>query len=1325
MSTKASSRRAAKRALGGASQTPFWSGTDLPAKAVDDPKTAGLEDALLSQQALDTQAETPRQDLQLLAKVFQEAPVGIVMTSRDGRFIRANPAFCQMLGYSQEELSRMTFLDVTDPEHRGADVENVRQLWQGKIPQYRTEKPYLTKNGETRWGGLSASLVPAPDGKPLYALAVVEDITERRRADQALRHRADELAALQATVLEITSQHDLQTLLQTVVERAARLLGAGSGGMYLCDPDRREARCVVSFNTPHDYVGTVIKYGEGAAGTVAETGEPLIIDNYREWGKRARVFDGQAPFTAVISVPMLMEHQVSGVLHVLDDTTSRRFTKDDVELLSLFANHAAIAVQNARLHEAAAMEISVRQHAEHELSDNSARFHRLVSQLNDVVWSASPDGLQVIDVNGAFAGLYGRTEEEYRANPRIWIEAVHPEDRKIAEDSAEALLKNGQTVAEYRIVRPDGTVRWINDRKSLIYDDQGNVVQIGGVANDITARKQTEEALLQAQAKYRTIFEHATEAITQTSPEGLYITANPAAARMLGYDSPEDLIGGVRDIGREFYVDPDRRREFIARHERSDTIVGFESEVYRKDGSTFWISEDSRVVRDEHGKLLYYEGTAQDITERKRAELALEQRARELQALYETSMEVTARTSLEQLLNSIVKRAASLLGTDSGGLYLTEPDEKTLRLVVGHNRIEPYVGLRVKFGEGLSGRVLETGEPTQVADYRAWPGHVEAYRDAQFRRVLAIPLRAHDKIIGVIHASDSQNVGSFSDDEVRLGLLFAEQASLAIETTRLYEDERGRRRELELLYESALALSSDLSLDAVLRTVVKQVTGAFMTDGCILSALDRSRDALVLLLDDSPTVGATADPAGTTYSLSDYPATRRILESRQPVLQSRDDQEIDPAELAVFDKTGMGTSLLVPLVARGEVSGLMEMFWKDSRRVISSRDMHLAQSLSSQIAVYLESARQFERSEQRLARTLALRNIDQAIAGTRDNDLTFSVVLANALSQLGVDAADILLYNAPANILEFASGAGFRTEALQYTRLPMGQGYAGRAALERRIVTVSNLQTRKTDFLRSPTFSQEGFVSYFAVPLLAKGELQGVLEVFHRTAFVPNTEWLDFLETLAGTTAIAIEGAKLFLDLQNSNMQLTMAYDATIEGWSHAMDLRDRETEGHSRRVTETTLQLARVLGLPEDQMVHIRRGALLHDIGKMGVADRILQKPGPLTPEEWQEMKKHPTMAHEMLSRVRYLERALEIPFCHHEKWNGTGYPRGLKGDEIPLAARVFAVVDVFDALTSDRPYRPAWSALDAREYIRAQAGEHFDPAVAAAFLKMLPLEA
>lgn len=362
-----------------------------------------------------------------------------------------------------------------------------------------------------------------------------------------------------------------------------------------------------------------------------------------------------------------------------------------------------------------------------------------------------------------------------------------------------------------------------------------------------------------------------------------------------------------------------------------------------------------------------------------------------------------------------------------------------------------------------------------------------------------------------------------------------------------------------------------------------------------------------------------------------------------------------------------------------------------------------------------------EKNRRQIERIHALRAIDTAISGSLDFQVTLNIVLQQTLSQLKMDAAVVLVYDPPMGILRFAAGRGLRTEVLQLTSLRIGEGYAGQAAMQKQVIKVPDLQHHQKDFLHSPRFYKEGFKSYYCVPLIAKGEVKGVLESFHRTPFSPDAEWLDFFETIGGQAAIAIDNAMLFNDLQQSNLELTLAYDTTLEGWSKALDLRDKDTEGHTRRVTEMTERLASAINVKQADRIHMRRGAVLHDIGKMGIPDSILLKEGSLSENEWEIMRQHPTLALDMLSTISYLRPALEIPYCHHEKWNGTGYPRGLRKEQIPLAARIFAVADVFDALTSDRPYRRAWSTQQALEHIRSEAGNHFDPEVVDVFMRVI----
>jgi PAS domain S-box-containing protein len=360
--------------------------------------------------------------------------------------------------------------------------------------------------------------------------------------------------------------------------------------------------------------------------------------------------------------------------------------------------------------------------------------------------------------------------------------------------------------------------------------------------------------------------------------------------------------------------------------------------------------------------------------------------------------------------------------------------------------------------------------------------------------------------------------------------------------------------------------------------------------------------------------------------------------------------------------------------------------------------------------------------QRQLQRLEALHRIDMAITAGLDLNSSLELLLEQLVSILQVDTAVILLLEHHTDMLHHAISRGFKTNVVQHAKVPLGAGHAGRAASEKRLIYVHDLANNQDELSRALGLADEKFHSYFAVPLIVKGEVKGILEIFHRSFLDPNQDWLNFVETIANRAAISIEDAQLFSELQRSNIELTQAYDATIKGWSRALDLRDKETEGHAQRVTEKTLELARLMGIHHDELVHIRRGALLHDIGKMGVPDEILLKAGKLNEQEWELMKQHPTFAFEMLSPIHYLKSAaIDIPYCHHEKWDGTGYPRGLKGEQIPIAARIFAVVDVWDAITSDRPYRSAWTKENALEYLREQTGKHFDPQIVDVFMSLI----
>ena len=523
-------------------------------------------------------------------------------------------------------------------------------------------------------------------------------------------------------------------------------------------------------------------------------------------------------------------------------------------------------------------------------------------------------------------------------------------------------------------------------------------------------------------------------------------------------------------------------------------------------------------------------------------------------------------------------------------------------------------------------------------------------------------------------------------------------------------ERKQRERELEAIATIAIALRTATTRAEMLPVILDQVLTLLQGGGAALGMHDPISGEIVFELGDGAWTNWTGVRLPPGKGINGH-----VIATGQPYLNN--DVRSDP-RLARPDLIGeLRAAVCVPLIAQEQTVGTL---WVGRKTDITEAEVRLLTAIADMAANAIHRATLHEQTQRRLQQVQALRTIDMAITSNLDVRVSLNVILDQVTAQLGVDATDVLLLDPHTQTLEYAAGRGFRSRALQHTSLRLGVGYAGQAALERRSVNIPNIAEAEDGLRRSPLLPSEEFIAYYAAPLIAKGHVKGVLEIFHRAPLAPDQDWLDFLQTLATQAAIAIDNAELFDNLQRSNVELTLAYDTTLEGWSRALEMRDYETEGHTQRVTEMTLRLARTMNVPDAELVHVRRGALLHDIGKIAISDTVLLKPGPLTDEEWEIMRQHPIHAYELLSPIRYLRPSLDIPYYHHEKWDGTGYPRGLKGEQIPLAARIFAVVDVWDALRSDRPYRAAWPEERALEHIREQAGKHFDPQVVEMFLKL-----
>jgi response regulator RpfG family c-di-GMP phosphodiesterase len=429
--------------------------------------------------------------------------------------------------------------------------------------------------------------------------------------------------------------------------------------------------------------------------------------------------------------------------------------------------------------------------------------------------------------------------------------------------------------------------------------------------------------------------------------------------------------------------------------------------------------------------------------------------------------------------------------------------------------------------------------------------------------------------------------------------------------------------------------------------------------------------------------------------------------------------------LEVAQKMGHRSMGAFPLIRGGEPFGNLNVY-SDQAGFFGPARIRLLSTFAGIAAAILENVRLLEETRKHLGQLSALRKIDMAISGSTDLRVSLDVLLEQLLTHLHLDATAVLLFNPHANFLEHTASRGLDTKQLIHSQVYLGDPcLVAQTLRDRRGVRLPDLSTAAGDYPHVQAMLDQGFVSYLTEPLVSTGKGLGVLEVYCRSRTEFAASDLTFLEALAGQAAIAIDNAALFNDLRRAHQNLTLAYDATLEGLARTMELRDYETGGHCDRVTEMTMRLGQRLGMTDQELEHLRRGALLHDIGKIGIPDSILLKPGPLTEEEWEIMRQHPDKAFQLLAPIAYLKPALDIPYCHHEKWDGSGYPRGLAGEVIPLGGRIFAIVDVWDALSSDRPYRLAWPPEKIIDYLKEEAGKHFDPRLVEAFLEILAEDA
>jgi PAS domain S-box-containing protein len=598
----------------------------------------------------------------------------------------------------------------------------------------------------------------------------------------------------------------------------------------------------------------------------------------------------------------------------------------------------------------AAQDITEHKQAEKKLYEAEARYRTLVEQIPAITYIAALDEASTtLYISPQIETILGFSPTDYQARPDIWREQLHPDDReRMLAEVARCHATGEPLVSDYRMLTRDGRVVWFHDEAALVRDADGRPLFLQGVMLDITERKRAEDALRQSEETARGLLNATADAAFLIDVTGTVLALNQTTAKNAGKSTDELLGACIYDS-----LAPDVAKARKARVDeavRSGKPVHFEDERGGR-----WFDNSLYPILDAQGTVARVAVYGRDITDQRQMRDLLVRRAREMEALYDTSLEINSQPDVPKLLQAIVQRAAGLVGTQAGGLYLIKPDGQTLELVVSHNLPGDYLGVKLHLGEGLAGRVAQTGKPMAIVDYLSWEERAAAYVNAPLRRVLGVPLKVGDTVIGVIDVTDDKRAGPFSEDEIRLVSLFADQAAIAVENARLYQAEREQREMAETLRDIGATLASTLDVNTVLERLLDQVGRVVPNDAA----------GIMLLEDDHAHVAhwrgherfGIKDLAQGTFPIDSSRYLKQMLVTGKPVVVP--DTNLDPNWVGVPGTEWLRSFAATPIRVQGKVVGFLELI-STTPGLFGQAHAERLLAFADQAAVALENARLFE-----------------------------------------------------------------------------------------------------------------------------------------------------------------------------------------------------------------------------------------------------------------------------------------------------------------------------------------------------------------------------
>jgi|GEM_PF-2227002 len=997
-------------------------------------------------------------------------------------------------------------------------------------------------------------------------------------------------------------------------------------------------------------------------------------------------------------------------------------------------------------------DIVMRRRAEQALSEREQLLGNIINTTIDGYLLLNSEG-KILEVNHAFCNTVGYTRDELLEMTVHDLEVMETPDE--TRQHMQGVFSNGADFFETHHRRKDGTLRLLEVSTTSLHADR-----LVCFIRDITERKRIEDELRTSEEKFRLTFDLSPIGAVMADLDLRFQRCNNAFCEFLGYSENELM-------GRTFleFTHPDDLH--IGINELKAIAAGtlekakLEKRYIHKNGSVVWGEVNISMVPGTANTPGYYLSLIINIQARKEAGELVRERDERLQSIFRAApigiglnVNRVIQDVNQTLLDMLGYQREELIGRNARILYPTDEDYD-------------YVGVE-KYRQ-----IKLHGKGTVVTRW--------IRKDGEIRDILlsSAPINPADLMLGVTFSALDITERKKMDDDLRKSEeRFRNLVDNIPEAVIVYQNKRVvyinpattllsgftledfQERDilsvvhpdaLEMVHQSLKAMIPGETTPALEIPIIKK-NGEFAffetlgipievngKPSLLILARDiteRRKDQEQLKLSKAKLEEAEKlarlgsyeiDLRANTLTWSEEMFTIFGLDvGRAPTIEMGlifihpDDRQRFNEKYDQFLKEGKAFDIVYCITRLdGElrhVHNLARIEFDEGGSAV--RVFGTIQDITERKLTEdaLEESRQQMRD--RLHQLMALHDIDVAITSHREITPVMDAVLHYLEEMPEIGAVAVFLTNWNTDQLTCVARTGMDADsATDLINWLEGDAYLAENSGQ----PVMLLSRTGQNGIATGAPVGQGMVSVAILPLLMHEIRIGYMVIGSPFGNLFDNNWVDFFHSLAMQIAMALENAHLFAQMEEKNRELTAAYEATLEGWSRTLEMRDKETKGHSDRVTRVSILLAEHMGLNNEQLRDLRRGVLLHDIGKLAIPDSILFKPGPLTEEEWIVMRQHPEYAQQFLSGIPNFERTIDIPYCHHEKWDGSGYPRGLKGEEIPLEARIFAIVDVWDALTSDRPYRPAWSEERTRNYLLQQSCQHFDPQVVEAFIHLL----